>query len=161
MTRRCLEMIPVTYPWILHGIGQDNIIQGCALRKTKGSPLVWTCAIQGTRHMISLKKLSFSSHPGAKVRRPRGCRALLEHSLVISQFSEVDIERRNFSQVEAHNPITVKINSMVQWRISLPPLSQVNWFNNPWDLVHKCYGTSDVIKNFDIPDLFPWHRHVF
>ena len=160
MTCRCLELIPATYPWILHGIGHDNIIQGCALRKTKGSPLVWTCEIQGTHHMISVKKLSFSSSLGAKVR-PRDHRALLEHSLVISQFPEVDIERRNFSQVKAHNLLTVKINSMVRWQISLPPLSQINRFNNPRDLVHKCYGTSDVIKNFDIPDLFPWHRHVF
>ena len=27
-----------------------------------------TCELQGAQHMISLKNLSFSSHPGAKVR---------------------------------------------------------------------------------------------
>ena len=44
-------------------------LQGCALRKIEGSPVLWTCKIQGALHMICMKNLRFSSRPGAKVRR--------------------------------------------------------------------------------------------
>ena len=38
------------------------ILQGCtALRKIEGSPVLWTCEIQGTQHKMSMKKLRFSS----------------------------------------------------------------------------------------------------
>ena len=42
--------------------------QGCALRKTEGSPVLWACKIQGVQHMICMKKLWFSSRPRTKVR---------------------------------------------------------------------------------------------
>ena len=44
-------------------------IQGCALSKIEGSPVLWTCEIQCAQHMISMKKLRFSSRPRTKVRR--------------------------------------------------------------------------------------------
>ena len=43
-------------------------IEGCALRKIEGSPVLWNCKIKGAQHMICMKKLRFSSHPRAKVR---------------------------------------------------------------------------------------------
>ena len=49
-------------------------IQGCALRKIEGSQ------IQGAQHMISMKKLRFSSHLRTKVRHqgpPGSARAQL------------------------------------------------------------------------------------
>ena len=42
--------------------------QGCALRKTEGSPVLRNCKTQGAQHMICMKNLSFSSRPRAKVR---------------------------------------------------------------------------------------------
>ena len=42
--------------------------QGCALRKIEGSPVLWSCEIQGAQHRICMKKLRFSSCPWAKVR---------------------------------------------------------------------------------------------
>ena len=54
--------------------------QGRALRKTEGSPLLWTCEIQCAQHMIFLKKLSFSSRPRATGRRQGPLRVLLEHA---------------------------------------------------------------------------------
>ena len=44
------------------------LVQGCALRKIEGSPVLWTCKIQGAQHMICMKNLRFSSRPRAKVR---------------------------------------------------------------------------------------------
>ena len=46
-------------------------IQGCALRKIEGSPVLWTCEIQCAQHMISVEKQRFSSHPRTKVRHHR------------------------------------------------------------------------------------------
>ena len=43
-------------------------VQGCALQKIEGNPVLWTCKIQCAQHMISMKKLRFSSHPRTKVR---------------------------------------------------------------------------------------------
>ena len=40
--------------------------QGCTLKKIEGSPVLWTCEIQCAQHMISMKKLRFSSHPRTK-----------------------------------------------------------------------------------------------
>ena len=31
-------------------------MQGCSLRKIEGSPVLWTCKIQGAQHMICVKK---------------------------------------------------------------------------------------------------------
>ena len=57
-------------PWLIHTSGsKGNTCQGCALRKIEGSPVHWTCKIQGAQHMICMKNLRFSSHPGAKVWR--------------------------------------------------------------------------------------------
>ena len=39
----------------------------CSLRKIQGSPVIWTCEIQGTQHMICMKKLTFSSRSKANV----------------------------------------------------------------------------------------------
>ena len=44
-------------------------VQGCALRKIEGTPVLWTCKIQGAQHVIFMKNLRFSSRPRAKVRR--------------------------------------------------------------------------------------------
>ena len=44
-------------------------VQGCALRKIEGSPVLWNCKIKGAQHMICMKKLRFPSRPGGKVRR--------------------------------------------------------------------------------------------
>ena len=44
-------------------------VQGCGLTKIEGSPVLWTCKIQGAQHMICTKNLRFSSCPGAKVGR--------------------------------------------------------------------------------------------
>ena len=48
---------------------QRMVKQGCALLKIEGSPVLWTCKIQGAQHMICMKNLRFSSRPRAKVRR--------------------------------------------------------------------------------------------
>ena len=50
-------------------------LQGCALGKTKGSPVPWNC------EMIFMKKLKFSSHP--RVIGVRGRQVLLEHILTL------------------------------------------------------------------------------
>ena len=58
-----------------------QVQQGCALRKIEGSPVLCTCEIQCAQHMISMKKLRFSSPPRTKVRchgppgsvRPQPC----------------------------------------------------------------------------------------
>ena len=49
-------------------------LQGCALRKIEGSPVLWTCEIQCAQHMISMKKQRFSSRPRTTLRRhgPQG-----------------------------------------------------------------------------------------
>ena len=41
---------------------------GCALRKITGGPVPRTCGIQGTQHMICIKKVRYSSRLGANVR---------------------------------------------------------------------------------------------
>ena len=38
-------------------------------KKIEASPVLWTCQTQGARHIISIKKMRFSSHPRAKVRQ--------------------------------------------------------------------------------------------
>ena len=38
----------------------NAIIQGCALRKIKGSRVVLTCETLGAQHVICIKKLRFS-----------------------------------------------------------------------------------------------------
>ena len=43
-------------------------VQGCALREGRREPRLWTCKISGAQHMICMKKVRFSSRPGAKVR---------------------------------------------------------------------------------------------
>ena len=55
-------------------------LQGCAQRKIEGSPVLWTCKIQCAQHMISMKKLRFSSRREQKLGA-EGHRTLLEHSL--------------------------------------------------------------------------------
>ena len=45
--------------------------QGCVLRKIGGSPVLWTCEIQGTQHLICTKIVRFSISPRAKVRHHR------------------------------------------------------------------------------------------
>ena len=46
----------------------DAVLQGCALRKTEGSPVLWACEIRDAQHMICVKNARFSSCPRAKVR---------------------------------------------------------------------------------------------
>ena len=48
---------------------QTNMLQGCALRKIEGSPVLWNCKIYGAQHMICMKNLRFSCRPRSKVRR--------------------------------------------------------------------------------------------
>ena len=43
----------------------------------------------------------------------------------------------------------------------IPPLGDVDWLNDPWDLVHKRDCSSDVIEHSNVANLFPRHRHVF
>ena len=43
----------------------------------------------------------------------------------------------------------------------IPPLRNVDRFNHPRYLIDECNCTSNMIKHFDIPYLFPWHWHVF
>lgn len=43
----------------------------------------------------------------------------------------------------------------------LPPLCNVDWLNDPGDFIHKGNGSSDVVKDWHISDLFPGHWHVF
>lgn len=43
----------------------------------------------------------------------------------------------------------------------LPPLCNVDWFNDPGDFIHKGNGSSYVVKDWHISDLFPGHWHVF
>ena len=59
------------HPWVDKMVLVSMIfqMQGCALTKIEGSPVLWTCEIQGAQHMISMKKLKFSSRPRTKVRR--------------------------------------------------------------------------------------------
>ena len=42
----------------------------------------------------------------------------------------------------------------------LPPLGNVHRLNYPWDLINKCDGSSNVVKNLHIADLLPRHWHV-
>ena len=46
-------------------------------------------------------------------------------------------------------------------RTNIPPLRDVDWLNDPRDFIDEGDGTSDVVQNLDVTDLFPWHRHVF
>ena len=41
------------------------------------------------------------------------------------------------------------------------PLSNKQRFNHSWNLIHKSNRPSHMIQNFDLPNLFPGHRHVF
>lgn len=41
-----------------------------------------------------------------------------------------------------------------------PPLSNVDGFHHPGDLVDKCDGTCDVVDDGHISDLLPRHGHV-
>jgi len=41
------------------------------------------------------------------------------------------------------------------------PLSSVDGLNHPWNLVNEADGSCDVVENFHVSDLFPWHRSVF
>ena len=54
-------------------------IQGSPLRKIEGSPVLCTCEIQGTQHMISMKNKDFPITRETK-QVIRGHRILLEHS---------------------------------------------------------------------------------
>ena len=42
--------------------------QGCALRKIEGSPVLWSCEIQGAQHNYDFYEKRFSCHLEAKVR---------------------------------------------------------------------------------------------
>ena len=46
-----------------------KVAQGCALRKIEGGPVLGSCKIKGTQHMICMQNLRFSSCPRAKVKR--------------------------------------------------------------------------------------------
>lgn len=50
----------------------------------------------------------------------------------------------------------------VQSRLSpaLPPLSYVDWLDNPRNFIDKGNGSRDVIQDRYISNLFPRHRHV-
>lgn len=41
-----------------------------------------------------------------------------------------------------------------------PPLSEVDWFNDPGYFVDKGDSSSDVVEHRHISDLLPWHWHV-
>lgn len=43
---------------------------------------------------------------------------------------------------------------------NLPPLSNVNWFYDPGNLVDKRDGSRQVVQYFDITNLFPRHGHI-
>ena len=51
--------------YLLLPSSQSPYCQGCALRKTEGSPVLWTCGVQGSQHMICMQKLRFFSSPRA------------------------------------------------------------------------------------------------
>ena len=63
---------------ILHAINThvnaEIPMQDCSERKIEGSPVLWTCEIQGAQHMICMKKTYFSGQQRAKVghHRPLG-----------------------------------------------------------------------------------------
>ena len=57
------------YKMITQPAKGNGIIQGCALRKFKGSSVVLTCETFVAKHVICIKNLRFSSHPGVKVGR--------------------------------------------------------------------------------------------
>ena len=50
------------YKMITQPAKGNGIIQGCALRKFKGSAVVLTCETLGAKHVICIKNLRFSSH---------------------------------------------------------------------------------------------------
>jgi hypothetical protein len=41
-----------------------------------------------------------------------------------------------------------------------PPLCYIHRFNDPWYLIHKSDGSSDMVQHFHISNLFPRHRHI-
>ena len=50
------------YQMITQPAKGNGIIQGCALRKFKGSSVVLTCETLGAKHVICIKNLRLSSH---------------------------------------------------------------------------------------------------
>ena len=72
------------YKMITQPAKGNGIIQGCALRKFKGSPVVLTCETLGAKPVICVKNLRFSSHREQRLgaKGPPGHRVLLEHSPV-------------------------------------------------------------------------------
>ena len=42
----------------------------------------------------------------------------------------------------------------------LPPLRYIHRFNDPWCLIHKSDGSSDMLQHFYISNLLPRHWHV-
>ena len=42
----------------------------------------------------------------------------------------------------------------------LPPLCYIHRFNDPWYLIHKSDGSSDMLQHFYISNLLPRHWHV-
>ena len=50
------------YKMITQPAKGNGIIQGCALRKFKGSSVVLNCETLGAKHVICIKNLRLSSH---------------------------------------------------------------------------------------------------
>ena len=76
--------------FLLMIFGLIYMYQGCVLRK--GSPVLWSCEIQGAQHKISMKKLRFSSEQ-EQTWSARDDEALLEHcpGIIIIDFMECEV----------------------------------------------------------------------
>ena len=98
------------------------ITQRCALRKIYGSPVLWTCEIQCTQHMICMNIVRFSSSPRVKVRRhrpPGSARVQACGNNDISQLSDARFSLNFCWQIERwelhQEPAVTKMFSYIWW----------------------------------------------
>ena len=52
-------------------LGENGyLVQGCAIRKIEGTPVLCTCKIQDAQHVICMKNMRFSQSPKSKSQAP-------------------------------------------------------------------------------------------
>ena len=154
----------------------------------EGSPVLWTCEIQCARHMISMKKLRFSSHLRTKVRhrgppgsaRARPCLTKIDVQKSL-KLQEIDTQKKNkakngnqfvrFSEhFEQNCPLktleisfqNIKISKFSWGNNSRPPKwltrSTFVWFVCGWKISPFC-----ILKKLDslISSVKRWFGRLF
>ena len=131
--------------WVRHcPITYKYLFQGCALRKIEGSPVLWTCEIQGAQHIISIEKSNILWSPRSKIR----CQGLPDTASPHSPVFALDLTDANINFACSFVCKRQRISIIKEWsQFQVVMFSKIHFRVGVWGKSLLCWGMGVFFRN--------------